>query len=114
MSSERFRIDPSEFRLIRTASDKSDLARMNPQVYDPKAGFTIYIDFVSGMLRKALQCGVVYGVYEGNAPKIPAKMLPMLDTDVLDWLHTLFHVGAMSIDMCLMHDACRGAKRSLA
>ena len=55
--------------------------RMNPQVYDPKAGFTIYIDFVSGMLRKALQCGVVYGVYEGNAPKIPAKMLPMLDTD---------------------------------
>jgi hypothetical protein len=55
--------------------------RVNPQLYDPKAGFSIFVDFVSGMPRKALQCAVIYGIYQGNSPKMPAKSLPLLDTD---------------------------------
>lgn len=55
--------------------------RTDPRLYDPKAGFSVYFDYVSGMPRKALQCAVVYGIYQGNRPQKPVKSLPLQDTE---------------------------------
>ena len=54
---------------------------VDPTVYDPVRGFTVFIDFVFGLPSKAIQSSLVYGVYDGNAPAIPAKMLALVDTD---------------------------------
>eukprot|EP01052_Picozoa_sp_SAG31_P030235 SAG31_NODE_3085_length_4696_cov_2.976289_2_plen_1040_part_00 len=54
---------------------------VDPTVYDPVRGFTIFMDFVFGLPSKAVQSSLVYGVYDGNAPKAPAKMLSLADTE---------------------------------
>jgi hypothetical protein len=55
--------------------------RINPTLYEPQKGFLLYVDFVSGVPRAAKQCGAIYGVYDGNAPRVPAKLLPLATVD---------------------------------